>query len=89
MAFDLVGVVAVICVFGLPMLGLVTRFALRPLVQDITHAIRAGTEEEIQGLRERLAALERQMEAQQQELELLSDAERFHRELESGREAGG
>lgn len=86
---DLVGVVAVICIFGLPMLGLVTRFALRPLVQDITAAIRAGSEEEMKDLRERLAALESRMEAQEEELDRLSEAERFHRELRSGEGGGG
>lgn len=89
MGIDLVGVVAVICIFGLPMLGLVTRFALRPLVQDITSAIRAGSEENMREVRQRLAALEDQVEAQQQELDRLSEAESFRRELESGRETGG
>lgn len=89
MGVDLVGIVAVICVIGLPMMGLVTRFALRPLVQDITSAIRAGSEEEMRDLRERLTSLEDRMETQQRELERLAEAESFHRELQAGRDPEG
>lgn len=84
MGVDLVGVVAVICIFGIPMMGLVTRFALRPLVQDITQAIRTGNEDEVRELRRRVAELEQRLDVQERETERLSEAERFHRELRAG-----
>lgn len=84
---ELVGIVAVICVIGLPMGGLVLRFALRPLVQDLTTAMKGDARQELADVRERVAALEDRMEHQDELLERLAEAERFRRELESG-EAG-
>lgn len=89
MGTDLVALVAVICIFGIPMMGLVARFALRPLVQDITRAIRTGDEDEVRELRRRIAELEQRLEAQEQETERLAEAERFHRELRAGDEPDG
>lgn len=86
---ELVGIVAVICVIGLPMGGLVLRFALRPLVQDLTTAMKGDARQELADVRERVAALEDRLEQQDELLERLAEAERFRRELESGEAGGG
>ena len=81
---ELIPLVGILCVIGLPMMGLVIRFALTPLAEKITQAIQAADREEVDELRERLVAMEELLEAQQQELERLEEAERFHRELSEG-----
>lgn len=81
---ELVGIVAVICLIGLPMGGLVLRFALRPLVQDLTTAMKGDARQELAETRERVAALEDRLEAQGELLERLVETERFHRELATG-----
>lgn len=86
---ELIPIVAIICVIGLPMLGLVARFALRPLVRDLTRAIRGAADDELEEMRERLARLETQISLHDDQIERLVETERFHRELEAGGEASG
>lgn len=86
---DLIPIVAIICVIGLPMLGLVARFALRPLVQDLTTAIRGAAGDELEEVRERLARLETQIQLHEDQIGRLVETERFHRELESGGDSPG
>jgi len=81
---ELIPIVAILCVIGIPMIGLVVRFALSPLIQDLSGAIRGGARDDLEEVKERLARLERQTELQSEELQRLSEVERFHRELESG-----
>lgn len=80
----LVAVVAVICVIGLPMGGLVLRFALRPLVQDLTTAMKGDVREELAEVRERMTTLEKRLDAQDETLERLVEAEQFRHELDAG-----
>lgn len=86
---ELVPIVAILCVIGIPMIGLVVRFALSPLIQDLSRAIRGGARDDLDEVKERLARLERQLEIQGEELQRLSEVESFHRELESGESARG
>jgi hypothetical protein len=86
---DLIPIVAIICVIGLPMLGLVARFALRPLVQDLTRAIRGAADDELEEMRERLARLETQISLHDDQIERLVETERFHRELDAGGDPSG
>ena len=81
---DLIPIVAIICVIGMPMLGLVARFALRPLVQDLTRAIRGAADDELEELKERMARLETQISLHDDAIERLVETERFHRELDAG-----
>ena len=85
---ELVGIVAVICVVGLPMGGLVLRYALRPLVQDLTTAMRGDAREELAEVRERLTVLEDRLDAQGDRLDRLAEAERFRQKLAAGDEPG-
>lgn len=80
----LVPIMAIFFVIGLPVIGLVTRYALRPLVQDMAAAIRGGRDEQTQELAERLARLEERLEEQDKQLDRLLEAERFRQALESG-----
>lgn len=80
----LVPITAIFFVIGLPVIGLVTRYALRPLVHDVAAAIRGGRDERADDLGERLARLEERLEEQDRQLERLLEAERFRRALESG-----
>ncbi len=80
----LVPITAIFFVIGLPVIGLVTRFALRPLVHDMAAAIRGGRDERSEELAERIARLEERLEEQDRQLDRLLEAERFRRALESG-----
>lgn len=84
MLADLIPVVAIICVIGLPMFGIVARFALRPLVKDLATAIRGASEDELNEIHERLALIEDRLDHQEEALQRISDADRFHRELQAG-----
>lgn len=71
---------------GIPVTGLVIRFALRPLVQDIATAIRGrepeeGTSEVLQ----RLERIEMRLEEQDRRTAELLEANRFYGELQAGR----
>lgn len=81
---ELVSVVAIVCVIGLPMFGIVARFALRPLVQDFARAIRGASEDELNELHERLALLEERLDQQERAVNRVTEADRFHRELRAG-----
>ena len=81
----LVPLAAIFFVIGVPMIGLVLRYALRPLVNDVATAIRGGRDEQLQALDARLARLEERLESQDVQIERLLEAERFRRELEAGR----
>lgn len=80
---QLVPIVGVLCLIGIPMMGLVIRYALTPLAEEVTQAIRAADRDEVAELRERLVAMEGLVESQQEELHRLVEAERFQRELAS------
>lgn len=80
----LIPLFAIFFVIGVPMIGLVTRFALQPLVKDVAAAIRGGREEWADGVVERLTRLEERLDEQERQLERVVEAERFRRELEAG-----
>ncbi len=80
----LIPIVAIFFVIGVPMIGLVSRYALRPLLNDLTAAIRGGREERVNELAARLLALEERLDEQDRQLERLVEAERFRQALESG-----
>lgn len=80
----LIPLFAIFFIFGVPMIGLVTRFALQPLVKDVAVAIRGGREDWADAVVERLARLEERLDEQERQLERVVEAERFRRELEAG-----
>jgi len=71
---------------GIPVTGLVIRFALRPLVKDIAAAIRGRQVEEGNSeLIQRLERIEMRLEEQSRHTGELLEANRFYGELQVGR----
>lgn len=81
---ELIPLFAIFFVIGVPVMSLATRFVLRPLIMDVTKAIRGGKTEEIAEIRERLSRLEMHLEEQGVQLDRLVEAEHFRRQLEAG-----
>lgn len=81
----IMGIAVTFIAVGIPLSGLVIRYALRPLIQDIASAIR-GREEDASGeLIQRLDRIEARLEEQAQQTGELLEAQRFYKELEAGR----
>jgi len=81
---DLIPLFAIFFVIGVPVMSLAVRFVLRPLIMDVTSAIRGGKAGEIADIRDRLGRLETHLAEQGERLHRLVEAERFRRELEAG-----
>lgn len=71
-------------IFAIPGAALSVRFVLRPMLREIAEAIRSSREGLSPELDRRLAELEEGQRLVEQQLHTLIEAERFHRELESG-----
>ncbi|WP_419166178.1 hypothetical protein [Candidatus Palauibacter sp.] len=84
----LIPLVGMFFVIGVPALALATRFALRPLIRDLTQALgpQRRDREAIARLEERIAHLEREGRERDERLSELAEAELFRRRLE---ERGG
>lgn len=81
---NLMPLLAVLVLVGVPVLGLVIRYALSPLIQDLIRAIRGDARDGREEVAERLARMEQRLDAQETEIQRLAEAERFHQELRSG-----
>jgi hypothetical protein len=81
---DLIPIFAIFFVIGVPVMSIAARFVLRPLLLDITQAIRGGKAGELNELRERFSRLENHLSAQDQRIDQLVEAELFRRQLEAG-----
>lgn len=79
---ELIPLFAIFFVIGVPVMSLAARFVLRPLLKDLTAAVRGGKADEIGELRDRLGRLETHLLEQGQQLDQLIEAELFRRELE-------
>ncbi|WP_419161717.1 hypothetical protein [Candidatus Palauibacter sp.] len=75
---------AIFFVIGVPVLTLATRFALRPLVRDVTQALgpRREDRDTIARLADRISQLEDEARARDALVDRLADAELFRRQLE-------
>ncbi|TVP44037.1 MAG: hypothetical protein EA350_12475 [Gemmatimonadales bacterium] len=85
----LIAITAIIVLFGLPLGGLVIRFALRPLVKDIANAIRsnapvAGDPAQLESLNRRLERIEQSLVEQEAISARLLEVQEFDRKLRSG-----
>jgi hypothetical protein len=89
--YEVIAVVAVtFIVLGIPLTGLVIRFALRPMVRDLAAAIR-GKEEGPRALFEiarRLERIEGRLDEQDARVQEALEASRFYKELEAGPKEG-
>jgi len=80
---ELIPLVAIFFVIGVPVMSIAARFALRPLLKDFAQALGRGQDNAGDELSERLAVLEARLGDQARQLEQLADAELFRRQLES------
>lgn len=89
---DLTAIVAVIMglsIVLIPVIGLTARFALKPFVEALSQYLnQKDTAETVKILERRVALLEHQLEALEQDVEEIDEVARFHRELDSGGAAG-
>ncbi len=85
---ELIPIVAIFFVIGVPVMSVAAHLVLRPLIRDLTGALRGGKADELDEIRERLSRLEGHLDLQGRQLAQLTEAERFRRQLESGRAAG-
>jgi len=81
---DLIPIFAIFFVIGVPVMSIAARFVLRPLLLDVTQAIRGGKAGELNDLKERFSRLETHLSAQDQRIDQLVEAELFRRQLEAG-----
>lgn len=85
---ELIPIVAIFFVIGVPVMSLATHFVLRPLVGDIVSALRGetGSRDEMALLRNEVAELHESLARHEARLDTLTEAEAFRRQLEIGRE---
>ena len=84
---ELIPILGIIFVIGVPVTAVAAHFVLRPMVRDITAsilALKGGATPEIQ---RRLTELEEGQRLIDRRLESLIEADRFHRRLESERDS--
>jgi hypothetical protein len=81
---ELIPIVAIFFVIGVPVMSIAAKFVLQPLLRDITDAIRGGKAAELEELRDRVTRLEGHLSTQGSQLNQLVDAELFRRQLEAG-----
>lgn len=82
-----VAITAIVVAIGIPVGGIVIRFALRPLVQDIANAIRsggAGDQGHWDSLNRRLERIEESLVEQEAVSSRLLEVQDFERKLRSG-----
>jgi len=91
MAFDeLMGLIALLLVVGVPSLAFATRFVFQPLLHEVVEAInkmsssRSLKDTDAPELEGRVDRLEELLLTQNDQIERLIEAERFRRGLESG-----
>ena len=82
-------ILAIIFVLGVPSLALATHLVLRPLVREVANAIRTTREGEGRELEHRVTRLEDAIQDLDRQMTRLTEAERFRRELETGRSPPG
>ncbi len=85
----LIAITAILVLFGLPLGGLVIRFALQPLVKNLTEAIRGDSRgglppEEVDRIHARLDSLERRLEEEESISTRLLEIQELDRRIAKG-----
>ena len=83
-ADSIVEIFLALCIFGIPAAALSLRFVLRPMLKDVTEAIRSIKQGTSPELEQRLLELEEGQQLIGEHLKQLVEAERFRAELRSG-----
>ena len=81
---NLIPIVAIFFVIGVPVMSLATHFVLRPLVRDVIAAIKGKDVERDDRIEARLARLEEALQEQADQVDRLLEAEAFRLRLEGG-----
>jgi len=85
----LIPIVAITFTVGVPAIALAAHFVLRPLVRDIVGAIQTDKQRALPAdIEQRLERLEESYGRLESSVTHLIEAERFHRELEAGKQRG-
>ncbi len=80
---ELIPIVAIFFVIGVPVMSLATHFVLRPLVKDIVKAMRSGSDDEFLVLEQQVAELREDVTRQENQLAVLAEAESFRTQIEA------
>lgn len=83
---ELIPIVAIFFVIGVPVMSIATHFVLRPLVRDIVGALRGGSREEMDALRNQITELHEELARHESQLHVLTEAEAFRRQLEADKD---
>jgi hypothetical protein len=81
---ELIPIVAIFFVIGVPVMSVAAKFVLQPLLRELTAAIKGGKAEDFEEMRDRVARLEGHLLTQGRQLDQLVEAELFRRKLEAG-----
>ena len=84
---DIVPILAIsgsILVVLIPIAGLTARFALKPLIESITDAMRVRQGGDVQGMERRMAMLEKELASLRGEVQKVADGAAFDRSLARG-----
>jgi hypothetical protein len=84
---NLIPIVAIFFLIGVPIMSLATHFVLRPLVRDVIAAIKGKDVERDDRIEARLARLEEALQEQADQVDRLLEAEAFRLRLEGGANA--
>jgi len=81
---ELIPLLAIFFVIGVPVMSLAAHFVLRPMIRDLARAIRGDRAQSEASYEQRLARLEEMLFEQGRQIDQLVDAEQFRRRLEAG-----
>jgi hypothetical protein len=84
---ELIPIVAIFFVIGVPVMSIAARLARRPQHKDFSEAMGSGSVTDGGEQQKEMARLQAQVAEQGRQLDQLADAELFRRDLESRREA--
>lgn len=85
---EIIGLVAVLSIITIPSLGLVARFALKPVVESMLRLRESFDRQNTSVDTQRLQLLEQRVTEMQDSIERLTDAVDFDRQLRSGTASG-
>lgn len=85
---EIIGLVAVLSIITIPSLGLVARFALKPVVESMLRLRESFDRQNTSVDTQRLQLLEQRVTEMQDSIERLTDAVDFDRQLRSGAASG-
>jgi hypothetical protein len=80
---ELIPIVAIFFTIGVPVTALAAHFVLRPLVKDIVQALRGGSRDELGALQRQIGALQETVDMQEEQVTRLLEAESFRKALET------